>query len=87
MHDCSSQSHVHVILQAGVKAVADLDALTAAKAAPIMTYGSPSAVKAWVALAGHDVASKQVGGRVCWRESSLQVTSNNKPLFVLSVWE
>lgn len=34
--------------------------LQAAKAAPIVTFGSPSAVKSWVALAGLEVAAAQV---------------------------
>lgn len=45
--------------QTGVKDV-DPAVLRAALAAPVITFGSPSAVKAWVALAGLDVASTKV---------------------------
>ena len=40
------------------------DQLAVAKAARIMTYGSPSAVKSWVALVGKEHADSQVSDSV-----------------------
>ena len=53
----------------GVKSVPP-DQLQAAKEAEIITFGSPSAVKAWVSLVGLDLASKQLS--VCIGSTSFK---------------
>eukprot|EP00197_Chlamydomonas_leiostraca_P010590 CAMPEP_0202867360 /NCGR_PEP_ID=MMETSP1391-20130828/9267_1 /ASSEMBLY_ACC=CAM_ASM_000867 /TAXON_ID=1034604 /ORGANISM="Chlamydomonas leiostraca, Strain SAG 11-49" /LENGTH=287 /DNA_ID=CAMNT_0049547399 /DNA_START=64 /DNA_END=927 /DNA_ORIENTATION=- len=55
-----SVNRIHTYSTTGVKA-ADVpkDVMAAALAADIVTFGSPSAVKAWVALVGKEVADKK----------------------------
>jgi len=52
--------------------------MSQALAADIVTFGSPSAVKAWVALAGMEGASEKVrSGRACLHPCHVQRSEAN----------